>query len=92
MIAAGDLVGNLDEVLIVERLNNVDEQGREAGPDGVVELADVAQTDNLVEVDVVGEGLEQLGLRLPGGHPGDVLAVGSQQEHAFLIGHQVKHA
>ena len=51
MVTAGDFIGNLDEMLVVQRFNDVDQQRGIAGLDGAVEFAHVTQTDDFVEVD-----------------------------------------
>ena len=91
MVTAGDFIGNLDEMLVVQRFNDVDQQRGIAGLDGAVEFAHVTQTDDFVEVDVVGKRLEQFGLRFPIHYLVLLRAVRTQQEHSPLVGYQVKH-
>ena len=90
MVATRDFVSNLDEVLVVKSLHHIDEQRGVTCLDGAVELAHVTQSDDFVELDVIGESLEQLGLRLPLCHLIDVVAVRTYQQHAVLVGYQVK--
>ena len=91
VVTAGDFVGNLYEMLVVQCLDDIDEQGRIAFSDGAVEFAHVSQADNLVEVDIVGKRLEQFGLGFPFHHLFQILAVWAEQQHPVLVGHQVKH-
>ena len=90
MVAASDLVGNLDEVFVVQGFHNIDEQWCMTALDGSVELTNVTQSDDLVELDVVGESVEQLGLGLPLSHLVDVVTVRTQQQQTLLVGQQVK--
>ena len=78
-------------MLVVQRFHDVDEQRCITCLDGAVEFAHISQTDDFVEVDIVGKRLEQFGLRFPFNDLFDILAVRSQQQHTTLVGYQVEH-
>ena len=90
--ARGDAVGEGGEALFVEGLDGVDDVGHGAVGDGGVELAGVADADDLAPAQVLGVDLEEEVVGRHGVELGGRLEAGELEDEAVAQGEDVEEA